>query len=96
MDGSGKRRLTDDPAFDGWPAISPDDRTIAFASRRGGDKFRLFLMPIDGGAATEVKTPAGYNYTQPAWQRDGKALIVFRWTADSAGEVGQLVSVALP
>ena len=95
-DGSGKRRLTDDPAFDGWPAISPDGTAIAFASRRGGDKFRLYLMPIDGGAATEIRAPAGYNYTQPAWDRDGTSLIAFRWTADSAGEVGQLVRVPLP
>ena len=95
-DGSGKRRLTDDPAFDGWPAISPDGTTIAFASRGGSGKFRLFLMPIDGGDAREVAAPAGYNYTQPAWDRDGKSLIVYRWNADSAGEAGQLVRVALP
>ena len=96
LDGFGKRRLTTDPAFDGWPAISPDGTSIAFASRRGGDKFRIFLMPIDGGEAREVASPAGYHYTQPAWTPDGKALIVYRWNADSAGEAGQLVSVALP
>ena len=95
-DGSNKRRLTSDPAFDGWPAISPDGTTIAFASRRGGDKFRLFLMPIDGGVAREVPSPPGYHYTQPAWMPDGKALITYRWTADSAGETGQLVRIALP
>ena len=95
-DGSGKKRLTDDPAFDGWPAISPDGTTIAFGSRRGGDKFRIFLMPIQGGEAREVASPAGYHYTQPAWARDGKSLIVYRWTADSAGETGQLVEVTLP
>lgn len=95
LDGSRKTRLTDDPAFDGWPAISPDGTTIAFASRRGGDKFRVFLMPINGGTAREVTAPAGYNYTQPAWARDGKSLIVYRWVADSAGEVGHLVRVTL-
>ena len=96
LDGSGKKRLTDDPAFDGWPAISPDGRSIAFASRRGGDKFRIFLMPIEGGQAREVASPAGYHYTQPAWTRDGKSLIVYRWTADSAGETGQLIELVLP
>ena len=95
-DGSGKKRLTDDPAFDGWPAISPDGATIAFASRRGGDKFRIFLMSIEGGEAREVASPAGFHYTQPAWSPDGRSLIVYRWNADSAGEAGQLVRMALP
>lgn len=95
-DGSGKKRLTNDPAFDGWPAISPDGKAIAFGSRRGGDKFRIFLMPINGGQARPVPAPSGYHYTQPAWTRDGKSLIVYRWTADSAGETGQLVEMALP
>ena len=95
-DGSGKRRLTDDPAFDGWPAISPDGATIAFASRRCGDKFRVFLMPIAGGEPREVVTPPGFHYTQPAWAPDGKSLIIYRWNADSAGEAGQLVRMALP
>ena len=95
-DGSAKKRLTDDPAFDGWPAISPDGTTIAFGSRRGGDKFQIFLMPVQGGEARLVPAPAGYHYTQPAWARDGKALIVYRWTADSAGETGQLVEIKIP
>lgn len=96
QDGSGKRRLTTDPAFDGWPAISPDGTKIAFASRRGSDKFRIFLMPLEGGELREVPAPAGYHYTQPAWDPDGRSLIVYRWTADSAGETGQLVRIALP
>lgn len=95
-DGSGRKRLTDHPAFDGWPAISPDGKIIAFASRRSRNQFRIFLMPIGGGEPREIATPAGHHYTQPAWTRDGKSLIVYRWTADSAGETGQLVEMALP
>jgi TolB protein len=95
-DGSGKRRLTTDPAFDGWPAFSPDGTTIAFASRAGSDKFRIFLMPAAGGEARAVSTPAGFHYTQPVWDRDGKSLIVYRWNADAGGEAGQLVRVPLP
>ena len=95
-DGSSKRRLTTDPAFDGWPAISPDGSTIAFASRRGGDNFRIFLMPLHGGTAREVPALSGYHYTQPAWAPDGKSLIAYRWMADSAGEFGQLVRITLP
>lgn len=96
VDGSNKRRITDHPAFDGWPAISPDGTTIAFGSRRGGDQFRLYLMPLLGGNIREVVAPAGYHYTQPAWTPDGKTLIVYRWNADSAGEIGQLVKIDVP
>ena len=96
FDGTNKRRLTIDPAFDGWPAFSPDGMKIAFASRQGGDKFRVFLMASEGGEATPVEAPAGYHYTQPAWAPDGKSLVVYRWNADSAGEAGQLVRITLP
>ena len=34
VDGTGIRNLTNHPAFDGWPAWSPDGRRIAFASNR--------------------------------------------------------------
>ena len=95
-DGSAKRRLTTGPAFDGWPAVSPDGSAIAFASRQGGDRFRLFLMPLEGGEMREVPAPSGYNYTQPTWSPDGQSLVVYRWMADSAGEFGQIVRVALP
>ena len=94
--GAAKRRLTTDPAFDGWPAVSQDGRTIAFASRRGGSHFQLYLMPITGGEPQLVATAAGYHYTQPAWTPDGRSLIVYRWTQDRAGEVGHLVEVTLP
>ena len=94
--GSGRRRLTSDPAFDGWPAIAPDGATIAFGSRRGGSHFRIYLMPIEGGKQRLIPLPEGYHYTQPAWSRDGRSLIAYRWVQDLAGEVGQLVSIDLP
>jgi Tol biopolymer transport system component len=94
LDGTGKRRLTVDAAFDGWPAISPDGRTIAFAARRGSDRFRIFLMPIEGGNARPLATPDGWHYTQPAWAPDGRSLIVYRWAQDRVGEIGHLVQVS--
>lgn len=93
-DGSDRQRLTDDPAFDGWPAISPDGSTIAFASRRGGERFQIYLMPVAGGPARHI-TSGGYHHTQPAWSPDGRRLAVYRWTQDRAGEVGHLVQIEI-
>ncbi len=40
------QRLTDDPASDRYPAISPDGRRLAFASNRGGDSARIFVADL--------------------------------------------------
>jgi TolB protein len=45
-DGSNPRNLTNNPFFDGWPAWSPDARTIAFASNRRGHGYQIFVMPM--------------------------------------------------
>lgn len=52
------------------PAWSPSDTTIAFASDKGG----IFLIPSNGGKATQLTT-FGAN---PKWSPDGKR-IAFDW-----------------
>ena len=94
VDGSDRRRLTDDPAFDGWPTLSPDGRTIAFASRRAGERFQVFVMPVEGGTPRQI-TAGEFNHTQPAWSPDGRRLTVYRWAADRTAEIGHLASVEL-
>jgi Tol biopolymer transport system component len=46
-------QLTDDPAQDGLPAISPDGKLVIFASDRGG-VWRIYAVPIDGGVAVPL------------------------------------------
>lgn len=94
-DGSDPRRLTDDPEFDGWPAISPDGRTIAFASRRGGGRFQLYLMPIAGGEPRRLTLSETMNHTQPAWAPDSRRLLAYRWVREGGSEIGQIVSLDL-
>lgn len=45
-----ERRLTNNPAFDGFPAFSPDGTKIAFSSSRGNEKgnrsLKLYVMDV--------------------------------------------------
>ncbi len=52
-DASSPRQLTDSPAFDYFPTVSPDGRHIIFVSNRNG-KYNLWRMNIDGGEQTQL------------------------------------------
>lgn len=71
-DGSSLRRLTVSPAIDREPAVSPDGRTLAFASDRNGT-FQVYLMPLPGGVVRQL-TRSTQGADQPAWSPDGKHL----------------------
>jgi len=47
VSGGSIQRLTSDPANDGLPVWSPDGRSIAFASDRGG-VWAIWIMNADG------------------------------------------------
>jgi TolB protein len=71
-DGSGARRLTDDPGMDLAPAWAPDGTRIAFSSNRGGS-VDIYIMSADGGEPRRVTSAAGAE-TSPAWSPDGKSI----------------------
>ncbi len=73
-DGSGLRKLTDDPHRDRAPAWFPDGESIVFYSNRTG-RYELWSMRIDGSGArqlTEFENAASLWY--PAISHDGKKL----------------------
>jgi Tol biopolymer transport system component len=46
-------RLTDNPALDGLPTVSPDGSRVAFVSNRGGN-WGIWVVPITGDNAQQV------------------------------------------
>ena len=75
-------RLTFDPGLQTDAAFSPDGRSIAYASDRGGN-FDIWVQSLDGGQPRQL-THSPAQDTQPAWSPDGKR-IVFRSERDQGG-----------
>jgi Tol biopolymer transport system component/DNA-binding winged helix-turn-helix (wHTH) protein len=73
-DGSNLRRLTNDLARDGEAEFSPDERTIAFESNRGG-RAAIWLMDADGSSVRPLTPPSETTaWTSPRWSPDGRSI----------------------
>lgn len=68
------RQLTIGASNDSKPAISPDGRTLAFISDRGGSK-QPWLLPLDGGEAHLAPGPEG-DTKEAHWSPDGRHLLL--------------------
>lgn len=71
-DGSNPRNLTNNPAFEGWPAWSPDGTWIAFAGNRNS-AYQIFVMRADGSDVHLVANTEG-RATSPKWSPDGSRI----------------------
>ncbi len=71
-DGSDQKNLTNDPAFDGWPAWSPDGTRIAYASNKNRN-YEIYTMNPDGTGVRKVANSEGRG-TAPKWGKDGKTI----------------------
>ncbi len=71
-DGSGLRRLTQNPEGNFEPAVSPDGRSIAFVSSRDGDA-EVYVMRADG---TEPRRITAFHRDDwaPSWSPDGRRI----------------------
>jgi dipeptidyl aminopeptidase/acylaminoacyl peptidase len=72
VDGTGLRRLTSSPQADFSPRWSPDGKTIAFISTRGGSA-QVWAIDLGGGEARAV-TNFGPGTSGVIWSPTGKQL----------------------
>lgn len=76
VEGKTVTQLTNDPADDVMPAVSPDGQRIAFSSNRSGS-WQIYTMPITGGKAMQITTGGGDNL-HPSWSPDGSRVVYCR------------------
>jgi dipeptidyl aminopeptidase/acylaminoacyl peptidase len=70
--GGEPKRLTTTPGTNNHPRWSPDGKTIAFVSSRGGSS-QVWLLPVDGGEPRQLtKLPIDVN--GPIWSPKGDKL----------------------
>ena len=82
------RPLTQSPAFEYWPGISPDGRWLLYGSNESG-RFEVYVQPYEGARArVQISTEGG---AYPAWHPRGNAL--FFLTAADHPERARMVSM---
>jgi len=74
-------RLTSGPWDDISPALSPDDRWLAFASNRSGS-WDLYMLDLHAGEVTRL-TDTQHFEGSPSWSPDGNLLAYESYDQDS-------------
>lgn len=75
-------RLTSGAAWDTQPRFSPDGKTIAFTTDRGGNE-NVWLMDADGKNPRALTTEVDARVTEPVWHPSGQWLYVRKRTVDT-------------
>lgn len=75
--GSNERRLTNNPAFDGWPQWRPDGKAIVFVRVQEDRLSDLWLLDLESGRETRLTSGPGRK-TSPKWTPDGRHILFDR------------------
>lgn len=79
--GTSVRQLTQSTGNDVMPCFSPDGRTVAFSSDRGGS-WDLWLTTLDGGHARQLTNGPSQDI-HPSFSPDGRRIVYSSWGARS-------------
>ena len=72
-DGTDPERLTNNPADDQWPDISPNGRYVAFASLRTGNR-EIFVLDLRENTLLNVSQSSGDD-NWPRWSPNGQQIV---------------------
>ncbi|HEX9020235.1 MAG TPA: hypothetical protein VF903_03135 [Nitrospirota bacterium] len=86
-DGSGLRKITDNPKYDAEPVVSSDGKRIVFGSQRE-DNFDVYVMNADGSDLRRLTDRTGYN-GGPWFSPDGKKIVWRAWYPETEAEKTQ-------
>jgi dipeptidyl aminopeptidase/acylaminoacyl peptidase len=79
-DGKQQKQLTTAAGRSSGPKWSPDGKSIAFVSKRGGDdQPQIYVMPVEGGEARRV-TSLPFAPAALKWSGDSSAIYFIAWT----------------
>ncbi|WP_168713670.1 DUF11 domain-containing protein [Streptomyces sp. A0642] len=100
VNGSGLRRLTNSPANETHPTLSPDGARIAYASDGGPERgTQIYTRDVSGGAVTCVSDATEGDASEPEWNpvddADHRQLIVYtlRRTPESDTDTGHRLRI---
>src|SRR6201988_5425885 len=69
-------QITFSPGLDGFPAISPDGKSIAYSSDQNGS-LELYVKQLGGGGGELQLTNDGKQNLHPAWSPDGQRIAYY-------------------
>ncbi len=86
-DGTGLKKITDNPKYDAEPVVSSDGKQVVFGSQREGN-FDVYIMNSDGTNLRRLTDRYGYN-GGPWFSPDGRKIVWRAWYPETDAEKAQ-------